>query len=207
MNAAAAPKPNPPPTRLILASSSVTRLRLLQSAGLAFEVQPAAIDEAAIKQSSQAEGASPEETALLLAELKAARIRAPGAVIIGADQLLSCEGRWFDKPGSIAEARAQLQFLRGKTHTLHTAVTCLRDEQVIWHHCENARLHMRAFSDEFLEDYLQKEADCVNSVGAYKVEARGIQLFDKIEGDSFTIQGLPLLQLLGFLRQHRVILD
>lgn len=191
---------------IILASASATRRALLEATGLLFETRPAAIDETSIKQSSQAEGISPIETAQVLAELKAARVRIPGALIIGADQILTCENRWFDKPADRAEARSQLQFLRGKTHTLHTALTCLRDGVVIWHHNEAPLLKMRDFSDTFLEIYLDQELPGIlSSVGAYRLESAGAQLFDRVTGDYSAILGLPLLPLLGFLRQHEVI--
>jgi len=210
MNAAVAPmhpfQPSEAPA-IVLASGSVTRRRLLEDAGLVFETRAAAVDEESIKQASQAEGVSPDETALVLAELKASRVRIAGALVIGADQILTCDGRWFDKPRDRAGARVQLQALRGKTHTLHTAVTCLRDGQVIWHHFEAPALRMREFSDEFLEVYLDQELPGIlGSVGAYRLEGIGAQLFDKITGDHTAILGLPILSLLGFLRQHGALM-
>jgi len=210
MNAAAALlkhpyQPSDAPA-IVLASGSATRRKLLADAGLVFEVKAAAVDEESIKQASQAEGVSPDETALVLAELKASRVRVAGALVIGADQILTCEGSWFDKPRDRAEARAHLRALRGKTHTLHTAVTCLKNGQVIWHHFEAPSLQMREFSDEFLEIYLDQELPGIlDSVGAYRLELAGAHLFDKITGDHSAILGLPLLPLLGFLRQHQAI--
>jgi septum formation protein len=191
--------------RLILASASAARVALLRGAGLAVEAQPAHIDEAEIKAAAQADGASPDETALLLAELKAARIarREPDALVIAADQLLVCGDDWFDKPPTLDAARDQLRALRGRTHMLVTAVVCQRGEARIWHHVARPSLAMRDFSDGFLDAYLAAEGDALTaSVGAYRLEGMGVQLFERIEGDYFSILGLPLLPLLGFLRQH-----
>ena len=173
----------------------------MRAAGLVFEQRPARIDEAAIKDSMR--DAGPAECALALAGLKAARIREAGRLIIGADQLLVCEGEWFDKPADRAAARAQLLRLRGRTHTLVTAIACLRDGAEIWRHVAEPRLRMRPFSDGFLDDYLEAEGDALlSSVGSYRLEGRGIQLFDSVEGEHAAILGVPLLALLGFLRQH-----
>jgi septum formation protein len=194
--------------RLILASASPGRRALLQAAGLRFDAQPAQVDEEALKQAARAENTPPAETALLLAELKARRVasRAPDAVVIGADQILVCEGRWFDKPTSLAAARDQLLALRGRTHALVTAVLCQRGGRRLWDYVAEARLTMRPFSEEFLESYLALEGGAVTgSVGAYRLEGPGIQLFDRVEGDHFSVLGLPLLPLLGFLRQHGIL--
>ena len=194
------------PGRLILASQSTARAALLAGAGVAFEARPARIDEAAIKDAGRAEGATPDDVALTLASLKARRIREPGAVVIGADQLLTCEDRWFDKPADLAEARAHLAHLRGRTHTLHTAVVCHRDGAEIWRHVARPKLTMRPFSDAFLDAYLAEEGDTIlSSVGAFRLEGPGAQLFDRIEGDHSAILGLPLLPLLNFLRQTGVL--
>lgn len=191
---------------LVLASQSAARRALLDAAGLRFEARPAAVDEDAVKQSARAEGASPSDAALLLAELKAARIRDPDALVIGADQLLVCEGRWFDKPPHLDAARAHLLALRGRTHELVTAACCMRAGQVVWHHVATPRMRMRAFSDAFLDAYLALEGPRVlSSVGAYRLEGPGIHLFDRVDGDHASILGLPLLPLLGFLRQHGVL--
>ena len=192
--------------RLVLASGSTARRALLDAAGLRYEVRPAAVDEDAVKRSARAEGASPADAALLLAELKAARVRDADALVIGADQLLVCEGRWFDKPPNRAGARAHLEALRGRTHELVTAVTCMRGGQVVWHHVATPRLRMRAVSDAFLDAYLALEEDQVlGSVGAYRLEGPGVHLFDRVEGEHGAILGLPMLPLLGFLRQHGVL--
>ena len=194
--------------RLMLASASSARRSLLSAAGLRFEALAAAIDEAAIKQAGLADGATAADTAILLAELKAERIacRHPDALVIGCDQLLVCDGTWFDKPPTPADAAHHLRQLRGRTHELITAIVCLRDGRRIWHHVARPRLTMRNFSDAFLDAYLAAEADHVtSSVGAYRLEGPGIHLFERIDGDHAAILGIPLLELLGFLRQHRVL--
>ena len=192
--------------RLILASGSAARRDLLAGAGLRFEVRAVAVDEAALREAARAEGVGAREAALLLAEAKAARIRDPEALVIGADQILLCDDRWLEKPADLAAARAQLRFLRGREHRLVSAVVCRRHGHPVWDHVAEARLVMRPFSDEFLDVYLALEGDAVlGSVGAYRLEGPGIQLFDRVEGDHATILGLPLLPLLGFLRQHTVI--
>jgi len=194
--------------RLILASQSAVRLALLRRAGLTVEAHPAHIDEAETKASSLAEGAGASDTALLLAALKAARIarREPEALVVAADQILVCEGRWFDKPDGLATAREQLLALRGRTHRLVTAVLCQAGDTVLWRHVDEPRLTMRVFSEPFLDAYLAAESEAVtNSVGAYRLEGFGAQLFDRIEGDYFSVLGLPLLPLLGFLRQRGVL--
>lgn len=193
---------------LVLASASASRKTLLEHAGLRFETRAAQVDEAAVKRGAQSSGATAAETALLLAELKAVRIarRDPEALVIGCDQLLVCEERWFDKPADLAEARAHLLALRGRTHTLVTAVLCQRGEQRIWHHVAQPKLTMRGFSDKLLDLYLASEGEALTTtVGAYRLEGLGIHLFDKVEGEHAAVLGLPLLPLLGFLRQHGVL--
>lgn len=197
-----------PEPRLVLASRSAARRALLEAAGLAFEARAAAVDEAAIKQSAQAEGIPPADAAVLLAEAKAQRIatRDPEALVIGADQLLVCEGRWYDKPEDQAAARGHLLSLRGKRHELVTAVVCWRRGQRVWQHVAVPRLTMRDFSDDFLDAYLAEEGGHVTeSVGAYRLEGPGIHLFSRVEGEHAAVLGLPLLPLLGFLRQHGVL--
>ena len=193
---------------LVLASASASRKALLQHAGLRFTARAAHIDEAEVKRSGQAEGASPDDVALLLAELKARRIArgTPDALVIGCDQLLVCEGRWFDKPADMAEARRHLLALRGRTHTLVTAVLCQRGEQRLWHHVARPTLTMRRFSDDFLDAYLEAEGEVLTTtVGAYRLEGPGSHLFDAIDGEHSAILGLPLLPLFGFLRQNGVL--
>ena len=192
---------------IVLASQSAARAAMLQGAGVAFEARPARIDEAAVKAAGRAEGATADDVALILAGLKAERVRAPGLVVVGADQLLVCDGQWFDKPDSVAAARRQLLLLRGRTHVLVTAMVCLKDGNEVWHHVARPRMHMRPFSDAFLDAYLDAEgARVMESVGGYRVEGPGVQLFDAIEGEFAAVMGLPLLPLLGFLRQHGVLM-
>jgi septum formation protein len=195
---------------LVLASASATRRRLLEAAGLTFATRPAAVDEREVKRSARAEGASAEDAAMLLAALKAERVaaREPNAIVIGADQILVCDGAWFDKPEHIDAAREQLRVLRGKSHVLSTAVVCQRDGQRLWQHLARPRLVMRAVSDAFLDAYLPIEGTAItSSVGAYRVEGLGIHLFERIEGEHAAVLGLPMLPLLGFLRQHGVLLS
>lgn len=195
---------------LVLASASAARRSVLAAAGLRFAVQAAAVDEAAIKESARAEGLSAAEAATVLAEAKARRVaRRAGddALVIGADQILVCDGAWFDKPADAAAARTQLLALRGKTHELATALVCWRGGERVWGHVETPRLAMRAFSDAFLDAYLEAEGDAVlSSVGAYRLEGLGAHLFASVQGEHAAVLGLPLLPLLGFLRGHGVLL-
>ena len=198
--------PIPP---LVLASGSQARAALLRAAGLVCEIVPAGVDEAEFKAAARAAGAGADEVASSLAELKALRRsrQSPDALVIAADQMLSCDGRWFDKPEGSAAARQQLLALRGRTHELHSAVCVGRGGSIAWRHRERARLTMRDFSDAFLDAYLAAAGDAVaDSVGGYQLEGLGAQLFAAIEGDYFAILGLPLLPLLAFLRQHGVLL-
>tara|TARA_R110000868_G_scaffold49607_8_gene159742 strand:- start:438 stop:1073 length:636 start_codon:yes stop_codon:yes gene_type:complete len=193
---------------VILASASSSRANLLHAAGLAFETIPAKVDEDSIKASLQAEEASASQCAETLAELKAVKIsqRQPNALVIGADQLLECNGKWFDKPVDMAGAKTHLLSLRNQTHILATSVVVALNGARIWHHNAAPSLSMRAFTTEFLDDYLDHVGTAaLTSVGAYQLEGRGIQLFSRIEGDFFTILGLPLLELLSFLRGHDVV--
>ena len=193
---------------LILASASKSRATLMRTAGLSFEQIPAHVDEDAIKASMKAEGATAADCALALAEFKAGTIsmRNPDALVIGADQMLDCDGQWFDKPKDLEGARNHLKTLRGKTHVLPTSVTIALNGAPIWHHTSVPRLSVRAFSDAFLDEYVAAVGDALtSSVGAYHLEGRGAQIFTKVEGDFFTVLGLPLLELLAFLREHRVV--
>lgn len=197
-----------PTPRLVLASASASRRTLLERAGLRFSVQPAAVDEAAVKQAARAAGTSAAETAMLLADMKAERAARhdPDALVIGSDQLLVCGNHWFDKPADIAVARAQLQALRGQTHELVTAVVCLGFGRRVWQHVARPRLTMRRFGDAFLDAYVAAEGDALtHTVGAYRLEGLGVHLFEAVEGEYAAILGLPLLPLLGFLRQHGVL--
>nr|WP_295831720.1 Maf family protein [uncultured Azospirillum sp.] len=193
--------------KLVLASGSRTRAVMLEQAGVSAVLDKPLVDEDEVKAAGRAEGVSADIVAEALAELKAQRItrRHPGALVVGADQMLECEGRWFDKPADRAAARAQLLDLRGKTHRLVSCAVVVRDGERMWHQIDSARLTMRNFSEAFLDDYLDRVGDDVlHSVGAYQLEGLGAQLFHRVEGDFFTILGLPLLPLLGFLRVHGV---
>jgi septum formation protein len=193
---------------LILASASPTRCRLLADAGVEFQQEPASLDEEVIKQDFRRQGRSAMDCALALAEAKAraVAVRRPDALVVGADQILHCQGRWFDKPASLEDARTQLQMLRGITHELVTAVCAVADGRRVWSAANSARLTMRQFSDEFLDAYLDGEGVAVlGSVGAYHVEGRGVQLFSRIEGDYFSILGIPVIDLMSFLRDYKVL--
>jgi septum formation protein len=193
---------------LVLASASTIRAQLVAAAGVDFRVEPAELDEVRFKQACLAEGRDAVSCALALAEAKARQVaeRVSRAVVIGADQLLVCGEVWFDKPADLAQARSQLQALRGRTHELVTAVCAVLDGSRVWHTVSSPRLTMRHFTDPFLDDYIRAAgADILGSVGAYRLEHRGIQLFEHIEGDYFAILGLPLLELLGFLRTKGMI--
>lgn len=194
--------------RLVLASSAEARAAMLRAAGLSFVVEPAQVDEGEVKRAMRAEDPDGGATARALAALKARRVsaRRPGAYVVGADQLLVCEGEWFDKPVDMADARAQLRRLRGRRHALVTAVSVARDRAEIWGTVASARLTMRGFSDAFLDEYLARAgAGILRCVGGYEAEGLGAQLFADIEGDWFSILGLPLLPLLAFLREHGVV--
>jgi septum formation protein len=189
--------------RLVLASASETRARLLGNAGVAFEVEPARADEAALKEALLAERASGRDAALALAGLKAMRVGAgrPGDLVLGCDQLLDCGGTWFDKAVDRADAARQLTLLQGKAHELATAVCAVRDGRRLWHHVEAPRLVMRMLSEADIAAYLDAAGDePIGCVGGYRLEGHGIHLFARIEGDYFAILGLPLLPLLDFLR-------
>ena len=200
--------PRQPTQRLILASASASRRDLLAAAGVTFDVRPANIDEAEIKRGALADGMNVEDAALRLADMKAMAVarREPEALVIGADQILVCDGVWFDKPIDVDTAREQLRALRGRAHVLVTAVVCHQDRHGVWHDVATPRLVMRDFSEDFLEGYLAAEGRTVTStVGAYRLESRGVQLFDSIEGDYSAVLGLPLLPLLSFLRRVRLL--
>ena len=192
---------------LILASGSQSRAKLLQSAGLSFQVIPPGVDEDAVKDALWAEDASAVQCAEALAELKAVKVSQnhPAALVIGADQMLDCHGRWYDKPESLAAARDQLMGLAGKTHILPTVAVVALNGTRIWAHAATPRLTMRAFDEAFVTSYLERAGAAVlQSVGAYQLESFGAHLFQMVEGDFFTILGLPLLPLLAFLREHGI---
>ena len=191
---------------VVLASGSAARRALLEAAGLVFTVRPATVDEDAIRQSMRADAAEVADVAVALADAKARRVRDPDVLVIGADQMLVYEGAWFDKPADFVAARAQLERLRGRRHELVTAVVCWRQGQRVWHHVTRPVLTMRAFSDGFLDAYLAAEGDALlGCVGCYRLEGLGAQLFDAVEGEFAAVLGLPMLALMGFLRQHGVL--
>jgi septum formation protein len=195
---------------LVLASQSAIRRQLLENAGLAVEALPARVDEEEIKLALRAEGASVEDAAIKLAEAKARRIaeRIPRTIVIGCDQMLDCNGVWFDKPPDRAHAAAHLRALSGKTHRLVSAVVAYRNMVRVWHHVDSAKLTVRPLSDAFIESYLDQAGEAaLSSVGAYQLEGLGAQLFTRIDGDYFTVLGLPLLPLLGFLRANGVVAE
>lgn len=190
---------------LILASRSSTRKALLAGAGLRFEASPAQIDERAIEVSALGKGRKPSAVAQTLAEAKAVSesLARPGAVVIGADQVLALEGELLHKPVDLDAARRQLDRLSGRSHQLHAGVALARDGRLLWSLAETATLTMRSFSERERDAVLKLEGDAVlNSVGAYRLEGPSIRLFERVEGDYFTILGLPLLSLMAALRVH-----
>jgi septum formation protein len=192
------------PAPLILASRSLARRTMLSAAGIPIEIVHAQIDERAIER-TLAGKRDPDELALLLSWEKASTVsfKMPSRLVIGADQTLAMGSVRFNKPTSRDEARAQLQRLRGQSHTLHSAVTLVQDGSVLFKVVDIARLRMRNFSDAFLEEYLEAAGPSVTeSVGGYQLEKLGVHLFERVEGDYFTILGMPLLPLLAFLRQQ-----
>jgi septum formation protein len=194
---------------LVLASTSPSRKALLTGAGIDFEAVSPGVDEDAIKQSLFAEGASPRAVADALAQAKAVKIsmRLPGVLVLGCDQMLSYgRNQTLDKPQDIAQARQHLLTLQGQDHQLICAAVIALDGKPIWRIIDTATLTMRTLSDSFIDGYLESEGDAVlTSVGAYRLEALGSQLFSRISGDYFTILGLPLLHLLQYLRDRKVI--
>ena len=188
--------------QIILASLSDIRARMLRNAGVSYDVIPARIDEDSIKRALEAEAATPRDIADTLAEMKARKVAEKGAatLVLGCDQVLSFKGLVLSKPKTPQDARDQLRMLRGETHQLMSAAVVYDGLEPVWRHVGVARLTMRDFSDDYLDDYVDRNWDSMRwSVGGYKIEEEGIRLFRMLQGDTFTIQGLPLLELLSYL--------
>lgn len=189
---------------LVLASASPFRRALLENAGLVFEAKAAKIDERALEKPLEEAGVAPETVALALAEAKARDVAGHfgDALVIGSDQTMSLEARVYHKPKDMAEAARHLLSLSGKTHRLNSAIVLLRGEEVVWRHVSSAHMTVRPLTAGFVDRHLQRVGEkALSSVGAYQLEGEGIQLFEKIEGDYFTILGLPMLPLLAKLRE------
>ncbi len=189
---------------VLLASMSAARRRMLEAAGVVFEVLAPACDEEAAKRDLRALGRLPQAQAEALAELKAKSVSdQTSAYVIGADQILAVDGVAFDKPENRAEARQQLLRLRGRSHELVTAVAVAKNGEIVWRITVVPRLTMRRFSEAFLDDYMKCAGeDVLRSVGAYQLEGLGAQLFERIEGDYVSVFGLPLMPLMAFLREQ-----
>lgn len=194
--------------KIILASGSEIRQTLLRNAAVPFEVVVGRIDEESVKDALVQEGAAPRDIADALAEGKARKVsmKHPDALVIGCDQTLSFKGRLISKPRNMAEARAQLSEMRGERHKLLSAAVIYENGEPKWRHVGEVRLEMKQISDAYLDDYLTRNWDEIrHSVGAYMLEAEGVRLFSRIDGDYFTVLGLPLLPLLAYLSERKVI--
>lgn len=191
---------------IVLASKSASRRAMLDAAGIAFTISPAHIDERALE--AELGGVSPEEVALALAREKAMSVsrETSGAFVLGSDSLVVCGGRRFDKPESREAAAEHLRFFSGKTMELHSAAALVRDGALVWAEAALARLHVANLSDEFIETYLDAEwPEVAGCVGVFRIEGRGVQLFEAVDGDYFTILGMPLLKVQAALRREGVL--
>lgn len=194
-----------PEKEILLASSSPIRQKMLTKAGLSFTSVSANIDEDSLKEAARLEGLDARDAATMLAEMKAMGISRlnPGAFVIGADQILDLEGRWFSKPKNFEEARHHLQALSGRFHHLSTASVVYHDGVRIWHHFENPKIFIRSLDEMTIDDYIMMMGDkCFQTPGVYMMEGLGAQIIGKIDGCPYAVLGLPLLQLLDFLRGH-----
>lgn len=193
---------------LILASASVIRQELLQNAGVPVTASPARVDEAAMRDSMLADSAAPRDIADALAELKAQKIsgKHPAALVMGCDQVLAIDGAVLSKPASPEQAEEQLKMMRGNRHELLSAVVICEGGRAVWRHVGVVRMQMRDFTDGYLAGYIDRNWDSIqHSVGAYKLEEEGVRLFSRIQGDYFTVLGLPLLEVLSYLTIRGVL--
>ena len=195
------------PVPLVLASRSKVRQKLLVAAGVPIEVCPADIDERAAELAAPSQQSAAVATFLSREKAMSVELSNPGRLVLGADQLLALDDKRFSKPGDRAHARAQLLALSGRTHTLYSAIAFVRNATVLFEHVSTARMTMRTLSDRFLEYYLDVAGSAATeSVGAYQLEGLGIQLFERVDGEYFTVLGLPLMAVLDFLRQDGFLL-
>jgi septum formation protein len=196
------------PDPLVLASRSKVRAKLLVAAGIPVDVCPADLDEREVEFAAPSQ--QPAAVATFLSREKALSVELsnPGRLVLGADQLLALDGKCFSKPSDRAHVRAQLLALSGRIHTLYSAVALVQNATVLFEHVSTARMTMRSLSDRFLEHYLDVVgSDATKSVGAYQLEGLGVQLFERVEGEYFTVLGLPLMEVLDFLRRHGFLLS